>query len=414
MQSPTSAEQIEAVEAESASSNEVHFLDLLILFLKHKLFILKFTAVTAILATIAVLVIPSRYTAETIVLPPGQSSSLSSALLSQLGGSGALAAAAGASLGIQNTGAMYVSLFRTRTVEDSLIQRFGLMARYHKKRISDARKAFESRSTVSLGSKDGLISISVTDRDPTMAADLSNGYVDELRKLSASLAITEASQRRTFFQQQLLEANQDLATAEEAMKHTEQSTGVLQVDAQARSLIESAAVLRGQIAAKEVELQGMRTFATEGNPEIVMANEQLAALKAQLARLAGSEENSSSEIMVPKGNIPEAGMEYVRKLRDVKYYETVAALIARQYEVAKLDEARQGVIIQVVDLAVPPDKRSFPQRTITIVSAIFVGFFAACGWCIIARTLERMKSNPEERKRLNDLRAALRSEARDA
>ena len=374
--------QIQDATTEDPSTQEVRLLDLLVILSKRRRFILIFTAGVAILTAIVVLVIPSRYTAETVVLPPGQNSSTSSALLGQLGGSGALASAAGASLGIKNPGDMYVSLFRSRTVEDSVVQRFKLMDRYREKKPSDARRKFEDRSTVVLGVKDGLIRIGVTDSDPNMAADMANGYVDEFRKLSANLAITEASQRRIFFQQQLLEANENLAAAEEAMKRTEQSTGVLQVDSQAKSLIESAAILRGQIVAKEVELQGMRSYATEDNPQMVTASRELAALKAQLARLSGSEENSSSDIIVPKGNIPQAGMEYIRKLRDVKYYETIMELIAKQFEMAKLDEARQGAVIQVVDLAVSPDKRSFPKRTLTVIIATLIAFLAACGWSI--------------------------------
>jgi uncharacterized protein involved in exopolysaccharide biosynthesis len=330
-------------------------------------------------------------------------------LLGQLGGgSSALASVAGASLGIKSPGDLYVSLFRSRTIEDSLIQRFGLMSRYRTKRLSDTRTAFENRSEVALGAKDGLIRITVTDRDPKLAAALANGYVDEFRKLSANLAITEASQRRSFFQQQLLEANQNLANAEQGLKNTEQSTGILQVDSQARSLIESAAVLRGQIVAKEVEVQSMRTYATEDNPQMVVAQEQLAALKSQLARLSGSDNNSGSDIIVPKGNIPEAGMEYARKLRDVKYYETISELIARQFEMAKLDEAREGAIIQVADVAIPPDKRSSPKRTLTVLIAMVLTFFFASAWCIIASMIHRMARDPDGRRRIDALKATFR------
>src|ERR1700691_1037167 len=252
-----SSQQIQAAMEPDSSAEEVHLLDLLIILSKRRKFICWFTLGAAILTAIIVLLIPSRYTAETVVLPPGQNSSMSSALLSQLGGSGALASAAGASLGIKSPGDMYVSLFRGRTVEDALIQRFGLMARYREKKLSDARRKFEDRSTVVLGVKDGLIRITVTDRDPALAAAIANAYVDEFRKLSANLAITEASQRRIFFQQQLLEADQNLTAAEESMKGTEQSTGVLQIDSQTRALIESAAALRAQVVAKEVQLQGM-------------------------------------------------------------------------------------------------------------------------------------------------------------
>ena len=396
------------IESQSSSSQDVHLLDLLIILSRRRRFIFLFTVAAAVLAVITVLLIPSQYTAETSVLPPGQSSSMSSNLLGQLGGSGALASAAGASLGIKNPGDMYVSLFRSRTVEDSVIRRFGLMARYRKEEMTDARRRFEDRSTVVLGSKDGLIRIGVTDPDPKLAADIANGYVDEFRKLSANLAITEASQRRIFFEQQLLEANQNLAAAEEAMKNTEQSTGVLQVDSQARSLIESAAILRGQIVAKEVQLQGMRAYATEDNPEMLEARQQLGALQGQLEKLSGSDAHSNSDIIVPKGNIPEAGMEYVRKLRDVKYYETIAELIAKQFEMAKLDEARQGSIVQVIDVAVAPDKRSFPRRTLTVALAAICGFFLVCGWCLFAVKVRRLEAEPAERRRLEALRATFR------
>jgi uncharacterized protein involved in exopolysaccharide biosynthesis len=273
--------------------------------------------------------------------------------------------------------------------------------------MSDTRKAFENHSNVTLGAKDGLISITVTDRDPRLAAEIANAYVDEFRKLSASLAITEAAQRRVFFQQQLLEANENLTRAEEAMKRTQQSTGVLQVDTQARSLIESAAVLRGQVVAKEVEVQAIRTYAAENNPQLVVAEQQLSALKAQLARLSGTNANSSSDIIVPKGNIPEAGMEYIRRLRDLKYYETINELIAKQFEIAKLDEARQGAVVQVADVAIPPDARSFPKRTVSVIVAALVSFVSACGWCLLAGTLDRLRNDPTERVRFDTLRATL-------
>lgn len=384
---------------------ELHLLDLLIALSTRRKFILASTLGVATLTAIVVLLLPSKYTAETLVLPPPQNSSVGSALLGQLGAGSAIASVAGSSFGIKNPGDMYVSLFHTRTVEDSLIRRFGLMNRYHSKRMSDARLAFENHSDVTLGTKDGLIKITVTDRDPKMAADMANAYVDEFRKLSANLAITEASQRRLFFQQQLLEANENLATAEEAMKKTQQTTGVLQVDAQARSLIESAAVLRAQIAAKEVEIQSLRTSATEDNPQMVVAEQQLSALKFELARLAGSDANASSDIIVPKGNIPQAGMEYIRKLREVKYYETVFELIAKQFEVAKLDEAKQGSVVQVADIAVPPDKRSSPKRTISVVVAGLLSFVLACSWCVFAKVVEHLEKNPNERRRMEALRA---------
>ena len=412
MKSEVVVERVPDARTEDVPDQGVHFLDLLILLSERRKFIFSFTLGAAILAAIVALLIPNKYTAIALILPPSPNSSSSSALLGQLGASGALGSIAGASLGMRNPGDMYVSLIRSRTVEDAVIQRFKLMDRYRVKRMSDARLIFEERSNVVLGVKDGLIFISVMDRDPNMAADITNGYIDEFRRFSATLAITEASQRRQFFQQQFLEANENLATAEEAMKRTEQSTGVLQVDSQARSLIESAEGLRAQIGMKEVELQGMRSYATEDNPQMIMGEQELAALKKQLAQLAGTDQNSTSDVMVPKGKIPEAGMEYIRKLRDVKYYEAITELIGRQLEMAKQDEARQGAVIQVADPAVAPDKKSSPHRAIIVVLTTLIAFLTALLWVLAQARWARIVHGPTNEQKMHTLRMLLVSRQR--
>lgn len=400
--------EMEKTVTSNAGGREVHLLDVLTILLKRRRFILYVTASAAAVGVLAALLLPIRYTAETIILPPSDSSSAGGALLSQLGASSAaLASFAGAGLGMKSSGEMYVSLLHTVPVEDALVHRFGLMDRYHRKKMSEARRAFESRSSVVYGTKDGLIRISVSDWDAKFAADLANGYVEELRQLTAHLAVTEASQRRQFFEQQMLESNEKLAMAEEAMKHTEQTTGVMQIDSQAKALIESAATVRGQIGEKEVELQALRSYATENNPKVVVAQQELAALRAQLARLGGA--GSESDIVVTKGRIPEAQMEYVRRLRDLRYAEAVESILAKQFEAAKLDEAREGAVIQVAAPAIPPDKRSFPKRTLLTALATILGFIAACAGCFVAEGLERMRRNPAEQARLAALRAVLQS-----
>jgi len=376
---------------------------------RRRKFIFFFTLGVSILTTIIVLLLPSQYTATSILLPPGLNSSGSSAVLQQLGGAGALASVAGASLGIKNPGEIYLSLFRSRTVEDSVIRRFGLFARYNAQKQSGARAALEAHSKVVLGAKDGLITVTATDRDPNKAAEIVNGYIDEFRKFTSNLAITEASQRRIFFQQQLLEAQENLAAAENALKTTEQSTGVLQIDSQTRALIEAAASLRAQVVAKQVQLQGMRSYATDDNPQMVETRQQLSALQSQLTKLTGSSPDSDSDFEIPKGKVPEAGMEYIRKVRDVKYFETISDLIAKQFEMAKLDEAHQGTGIQVVDIAVPPDGRSFPKRTTTVILAFLVSFILSCTWCFLAHGLEKIHHDPETLSRIESFKATFRS-----
>lgn len=396
-------------EAEASGAGRVHLVDVLIVLARRKRFIAFFTVILAVLTALVVLILPSRYTAVTVLMPPTQNSSISTALLGQLSNTSGLASLAGSSLGLKNPNEMFVSLFRSRTVEQAMVQQFDLMHRYHAKKDSQALAAFEAHTSVDLGAKDGLLRITATDADPNEAATLANGYVDQFRHLSEHLAISEASQRRAFFEQQLLEAKSNLTTAEEALKHTEQSTGVLQIDSQARSLIESAAILRAQIGAKEVQLQGMRTYATDNNPAVIETEQELAALRSQLAGLAGSDQGSAQGLIVPKGKVPEAGLEYLRRLRDVKYYETISELIAKQYEIAKLDEAKQGATIQVVDRAVPPDARSFPKRTISVILAAFAGLFLSCTWVLFSNHLGGYRDDPDAARRLQDLRRAWRA-----
>jgi uncharacterized protein involved in exopolysaccharide biosynthesis len=398
---------IPAIPGQDAKDDDISLLDLLIVLAERKHIILGVTAVFAIVAIIVSLVLPLRYTASVTLLPPQQSSSMGAALASQLGNLGGMAALAGGSLGLKNPNDMFVAMFKSRTIEDAMVQHFGLMQEYHAKYPSDARKAFEHYATVDGSAKDGMIHISVEDRDPRRAADLANGYVDQFRLQSQNLAITEASQRALFFKQQLEQAKDNLANAEEAMKQTEQKTGVIQLDNQARALIESAASLHAQVAAKEVQIQGMRTYATGENSEVVQAQQELNSLQAQLAKLGGSEDSASGGLIVPKGQVPEAGLEYVRKLRDVKYNETIFDILARQFEAAKLDEAKQGALIQVVDAAVAPDHRTSPRRGLIVIVATAVGFFIGLFMALLQAGFMRMKADVEVSGKLAFLKKEL-------
>ncbi|HEV3305032.1 MAG TPA: Wzz/FepE/Etk N-terminal domain-containing protein [Candidatus Sulfotelmatobacter sp.] len=396
----------------SQAEPEVSLLDILVVLLERKRFILRFVLSAFVLAIVVSLLLPVRYEAKIVLLPPQQSSSIGSALLGQLGNMGSLgslASLAGGSLGLKNPADMYVSLLTSRTVEDAMIQRFGLMQEYHQKRMSDTRKELERRTTAVAGTKDGLIRLTIEDGDKQKAAELANGYVEEFRKLSASLAITEAARRRLFFEQQVQQAKDKLTEAEVAMSKTQQSTGVLQIDSQARALIESAAILRGQVVAKQVQIEGMRAFATDDNPNLVLAKQELAALQSQLDRVAGSNNDVGSDINLSKGRVTQSGMEYLRRFRDLKYQETVFELLAKEFEIAKLDEAREGSIVQVVDAAIPPDTKSSPHRTLIVMGATILAFFVAIFWTWLRKSMDVTFELPENRQRLRRIKALWRS-----
>jgi uncharacterized protein involved in exopolysaccharide biosynthesis len=392
------------LEETGENRREMSFLDLLLVLLRRKRFIFIVSIGVALVGALVSLILPARYTAEAILVPPQQSQSLGNMLLSQIGGLGNLSSLASGSLGLKNQADMYVSMLKSRTVEDAVIDKFNLMKVYDVKRQSDARKKLESNSTVVAGSKDGLIRVSVEDRDPKRAADMTNAYVEEFRRLNSSLSFSEASQRRQFFQDQLVSAKESLTNAEEALKATEQSSGLVQVDSQAKALVQSAASIRAEIAAKQVQLQTMSSFATSENPQLQLIRHQIDALQVQLKQLGGSEQGSDVDMVALRGKISQVGLDYLRKYRDVRYYETIFELLSKQFEVAKLDEARQGTV-QVVDHATTPDRRSFPKRTLITVLCFFVGFLFAAAWIFVSETVAR--AEPEDQAKIADIRSLL-------
>ena len=374
------------------TEDEISLLDLLIVLAKHKKLVLGLPFAVAVLAAGVSLLMPNVYTATARILPPQQSQSTAAAMLGQLG---ALAGAAGSSLGIKNPNDLYVGMLKSRSVADSLIARYKLKDRYDAETQDDARKRLGEVTSVSAG-KDGIIAIEVDDEDPKFAADLANAYVDELHRLNRTLAVTEAAQRRLFFERQLQQTKDSLTRAEVELKNVQQATGVVQLDAQGRAAIEAVAALRARIAAKEVELAAVRTFATEQNPDFQRLTQELAGLRGQLARF---ERGGEASALPSADRLPEAGLDYVRRQREVNYQEKLFELLARQFETAKLDEARNASLIQVLDQAVPPERKSKPRRAlIVILSALAAGFLAVI-LAFLRDARERALQDPEQAQR---------------
>jgi capsule polysaccharide export protein KpsE/RkpR len=335
-------------------------------------------------------------------------------LLTQLagGGMGPLAALAGGSLGLKNPSDIYLGILKSRSIQDALIAKFGLMGVYRDKRPSDARKDLAGYSDI-VSEKEGLISVSVEDKDPKRAAAMANAYVEEMRNVTQHLAISEASQRRLFFEQQVQQAKDDLSHAEVALKETEQKTGMIQLDSQAKAIIEAVGQVRAQIAAKEVQLHAMQSFATDQNPQTVLAQQQLAGLRTQLSKLESQAGADTGDPVVATSKVPGAALEYVRKLRDVKYYETIFELLAKQYEAAKIDESREAAVVQVVDQAVEPDRKSSPKRLLIVALCAICGLFAGCFAALIGEALSRIQLDPARASQLSRLRSLFRWREQD-
>ena len=384
---------------------EVDAIAVLQVLANHKMQILKVTLAAALLAVIVALLLPKMYTATTTVLPPEQNQSTATTMLGQLG---AIAGLGSADLGLRNPDDLFVAMLQSRTIEDRLIDRFDLRQVYSVKQYQAARKTLESRSYI-VADKEGLISISVTDRDPKRAADVANAYVEELHQLNDNLAVTEAGQRRVFYQQQLDGEREALNQAEVALKQVQEKSGLIQPDAQGRAIVSAVADMRAQVAIHEVQLQAMRTYATESNPDVKRAQQELAGLRAQLAKLERSTgELGNGNLQVPTRQLPEVELEYLRRLRDVKYHEALYDFLTKQLEASRIDEAKDAILVQVVDKAVIPERKSAPKRTLIVLVTAAVAFLLACLGALLTETLRRKQADPIERARLAQLRQSLK------
>jgi uncharacterized protein involved in exopolysaccharide biosynthesis len=350
------------------------------------------TLAIVVLGLAVALLLPSRYTATTVILPPQQGGSAGAAMMAQLSSLSAMTGVGASALGIKNPNDLQVSLLKSRTVEDAMVARFHLQSLYHVKRISSARKRWEKKTFIDSGLKDGLLRLSVTDQDPQRAAEMANGWVEEYRRLSATLAVNEASGRRLFFERQVADARENLARAEEEMKQTEQRTGVIEMDGQTHAMIAAAAIIRAQVAAKQVEIQAMRQFAADENPDLERARQELSSLETQLAAMDVAHDRRNGDLVAPKGTVSQAGLEYERALREVKYSETVVSLLMRLQEVARVDEARQGAQAQVVDAAVIPDRPTLLFRIWIALGTLLVSLPMALALALATEAVEFLRA----------------------
>ena len=393
--------------------DSVNLLDLALLLAARKRFILRFSFIAAVLTAILVLIMPVTFTATTSILPPRQEESSALALLGQLGGLASLAGGGGGgaagALGLKNPDDLYVGLLQSEGVMNGVIRRFDLMKVYKAKRMVDARKRLKGETKI-VSEKSSLINISVEDHDAKRAAAMANAYVDELHILMSHLAVTSAAQRRVFFEQQVDQEKEKLADAEVAMEKTEMKTGIIEPQGQAQAVIVTIMQLRAQIAAREVELESLRTSATDQNPEVITLQSQIAGLRTQLADFEKGHPQSAEmagDVLTPTSEVPAASLEYLRRMRDVRYQETLFEFMVRQYEMARVDEAKQGQMIQVVDPASVPERRSWPPRTVLTLLAFMLAGIIASSWVILQAALRTRMENPEEARKILQLRELL-------
>lgn len=376
---------------EHDSGDEIDLLDLLQVIAENLRLLVLGPLLVGLTALGISFAIPPTFTASTVFMPPQQQQSGAAMMLQSLGALGGLA---GAAAGIKNPNDQYVSLLKSDAVANALIARFDLAKRYESETMTDARMTLDKVSKIAAG-KDGLITVDVDDYDPKSAANIANAYVEELRVLLGKLAVTEAQQRRTFFETQLHKTKDQLTQAEQALRSSGVNSSALKSNPAAA--IAGIAQLQAQIAAQEVKVASMRGYLTEAAPDFKQAMTELGALKAQFAKLER-----------PAAQTDGADADYVTRYRDFKYYETLFELFAKQYELARIDEAREGAVIQVVDVAVPPERKSKPKKAMIATLATLATGFAMLLFVFIRHALRGTMANQASAKKWMALHLAFR------
>lgn len=389
-------------QASDDDDDEISLLDLFATLAEN----LRLLVVAPLLAGLAALgisfLMTPVYTAQTKFLPPLQQQSAAAAMLQQLGG---LAGLAGAAAGIQDPADQFVAFLRSRTVQDRLVERFDLIARYAARNRELAARELADHTRI-LSGRDGLISVEFDDPDPAFAAQVANAYVEELAQLNSRLALTEAQHRRRFFERHLEQTKADLVQAEQALLATGVNAQALNV--QPAVALQAVAFMRAQVAAQEVQVASLRAHLTEAAPELRQALSTLAALRTQLARLDTQQRVAAPRAAaagVADGGNPDPG--YIARLREFTFQQTLFELMAKQYEMARLDESREGAVIQVLDVAQPPEQRSSPRRAIMAVVAALATGFALLLFVLVRQALRSAARTPESAAKLAAIRRSL-------
>jgi capsule polysaccharide export protein KpsE/RkpR len=384
---------------------KIDTISLLLVLFRHKKTVLRYAGVALFLSVILVFfVIKPLYTAEAVFIPPQTSpGSAMSQLAGQLGSLGV----AGGLMGLKTPADIYLGILQSRTVADDIIARFNLQEVYKAKKISRAEKMLQANAKFVAG-KNTLIRITVDDDDPNRAAAIANGFLDELQSQNGRLALTEASQRRLFFEQQLDKEKNALADAEVELRKTQESTGLIVPTGQMQLEIGTIANIRAQITSREIQLASLRQGATDQNPEVVRIQTEIGQLHQQLQRLQdNSQKSSPGNTEVPTAKVPALALEYIRKQREVKYHEMLFESLAKQYEMARLDESREAPLLQVVDRAIVPDTKSGPHRLLLMIAFTLFGAVIGSVVVFLRYYVSLMKQNSDTAERLRSLSEAI-------
>jgi capsule polysaccharide export protein KpsE/RkpR len=352
--------------------------------------LLRITGASLIIATLIAFLIPKRYESTAQLMPPDSQSSSSLALLAGLSAPGGLGILAGDLLGIKSTGALFVGVLRCRTVEDRIVDRFDLKRVYGQSLQMKAREKLAERTAITEDRKSGIITVTVTDNDPKRAAAIAGSYVEELNTLIAQLSTSSARRERIFLEDRLTAVKQDLEAAEKDFSQFASSKGAIDIPAQGKAMVEAAATLEGQLIAAQSELDGLKQIYTDENVRVRSTQARINGLRDEIRKLGGRATGASESADDPPGDapyptlrqLPILGVPFADKLRRMKVQEAVFETLTKQYELAKVQEAKEVPSVKVLDAPVIPEHKSFPPRLLIMILGMVCGALVGIVWIV--------------------------------
>jgi len=380
----------------NGDDDEISLIDLAIALGQEKKTLFAVPLFTTSVAIVVSLIMTPVFTAKTLMMPPQQQQSSAASALASLG---ALAGLAGGAAGVKSPDEMYIAFMESESLQNSIIKKMSLQTRYEAKTLTDTRAGLKGAVKITSDKKSGLISIEATDKDPVFAAQLANVYIDELHNLLGRLAVTDAQQRRVFYEDQIKKTQADLVNAESRFRLANEKSGMQMTSILAETSLRANAEMRGQIAAKEVQLQAMSRFETNQNPDVQKLTSEMSALRQQLSKLESGSGNTTTAVNPMQ---QEASQAY----RDIKVQQAMLEVLIKQYEIARVDEAKEGPLVQQVDPATPPERRSKPKRSLIVLVSALGGLFLGVLAAFVRRAIKKAATDPESSQLMLQLREA--------
>jgi len=365
---------------------------------EHRGFLFRVGVYALLASTLMAFLIPARYESTARLMPPDNQSAsgLATAVAAMSGGTGALGGIASDFLGLKSTSDIFVGILSSRTVQDKLIQQFDLKKLYRDSRMEDARKDLAEHTGISVDRKSQIISLTVTDHDPKRAAAIAQAYVEELNRLVAELSTSSARRERIFLEERLKAVSQDLEAAEKEFSLFSSRNTAIDIKQQGKAMVEAAATLQGQLIAAESELEGLRQIYSDNNVRVRSVRARIAELKHQLEKIGGKGEGSDEQqtSLYPSiRKLPLLGVTYADLYRRTRVQEAVFETLTKEYELAKVQEAKEIPTVKVLDSPNIPEKKSFPPRLLITLLGTMLAFAGATSWVFGKTAWDQTDSN---------------------